>query len=168
MLRTDNGREFTAQEFAVYCVDEGIERHYTASYSPQQNGVVERQNQAVVAMARALLKQRSLSAWYWGEAVVPVFHLLNRVPTKSLQGKTPYEAWHSKTPAVGHLRTFGSVAYTKDLAQLKKLDDRSRPGIFIGYPDGTKAYLVLDPATQRVRVSQDVIFDESQLGLGED
>ena len=42
VLRTNNGREFTATEFAVYCADEGIQRHFSAPYSPQQNGVVER------------------------------------------------------------------------------------------------------------------------------
>jgi hypothetical protein len=40
-------------------------------------------------------------------------HLLNRSPTKSLQGKTSYKAWHGRTPAVGHLRTFGCLAYIK-------------------------------------------------------
>jgi hypothetical protein len=104
-------------ESAAYCADEGIKRHYTAPYSPQQNGVVERRNQTVVAMARALLKQRGLPARFWREAVVTAVHLLNRAPTKSLQGnqaptkslqgKTPYEAWH-KPPAVGHLRTSGA------------------------------------------------------------
>jgi hypothetical protein len=43
-----------------------------------------------------------------------VIHLLNRSPTRSLQGKTPYEAWHGCTPAVSYLKTFGCVAYTKD------------------------------------------------------
>jgi transposase InsO family protein len=55
-LCTYNGREFTVAEFAAYCVEEGIERHYSAPYSPQQNGVMERRNQTVVAMAQALLK----------------------------------------------------------------------------------------------------------------
>ena len=66
VLRTDNGGEFTAAEFASYCADEGIQRHYSAPYSPQQNGVVERRNQTVVGMARALLKQRGMPAVFWG------------------------------------------------------------------------------------------------------
>jgi transposase InsO family protein len=44
VLRTNNGGEFTAAEFVSYCVDEGVQRHYSASYSPQQNGGVERRN----------------------------------------------------------------------------------------------------------------------------
>jgi hypothetical protein len=43
-------------------------------------------------------------------------HLLNRLPTRSLQGKTPYEAWHRRTPVVSYQKIFGYVAYTKDLA----------------------------------------------------
>jgi hypothetical protein len=30
VLRTDNGGEFTAAEFASYCADEGVQRHYTS------------------------------------------------------------------------------------------------------------------------------------------
>ena len=79
VLRTDNGREFTAAEFADYCADKGITRHYSAPYSPQQNGVVERRNQTVVATVRALLKQRAMPAKFWGEAVAvaTAVHLLN-------------------------------------------------------------------------------------------
>jgi transposase InsO family protein len=62
VLRTDNGDEFTAAEFASYCADGGVQRHYSAPYNPQQSGVVERRNQMVVGMARALLKQRGMSA----------------------------------------------------------------------------------------------------------
>jgi transposase InsO family protein len=58
--RTDNGGEFTTAEFTAYCADKGITRHFSAPYTPQQNGVVERQNQTMVAMARALLKQRRM------------------------------------------------------------------------------------------------------------
>jgi transposase InsO family protein len=34
VLRTDNGGEFTTTEFTVYCMDEGVQRHYSAPYSP--------------------------------------------------------------------------------------------------------------------------------------
>jgi transposase InsO family protein len=44
VLRTDNGGKFTAAEFVSYCTDEGVQRHYSAPYSPQQNGIIERHN----------------------------------------------------------------------------------------------------------------------------
>jgi transposase InsO family protein len=56
VLRTNNGGEFTAAEFTSYCTDEGVQRHYSAPYNTQQNDIIERCNQTVVGMARALLK----------------------------------------------------------------------------------------------------------------
>jgi len=94
----------------------------------------------MVGMARALLKQRGMPAKFWGEAVVTADHQLNRSPTKSLQGMTPYEAWYGRAPAVAHLRVFGCLCFVKELNQVRKLDDRSRPGVFLGYADGAKAY----------------------------
>jgi transposase InsO family protein len=96
VLRTDNGGEFTTAEFATYCAGEGITRHFSVPYTPQQNGVVEQRNQTVVAMARALLKQRRMPAKFWGEAVVTAVYLQNWLLTKSLVGRTPYEAWQRR------------------------------------------------------------------------
>jgi transposase InsO family protein len=162
VLRTDNGSEFTAAEFASYCADEGVQCHYFASYSPQQNGIVEQRNQTVVGMAWALLKQRGMSAVFWGEAVVTAVYILNRLPTKALNGRTPYEAWHGRKPAVSHLRVFGCLTFNKELGHIGKLDNRSTPGVFIGYAEGLKAYRILDPGTQRVRTTRDVVFDEGR------
>jgi len=121
VLRTDNGGEFTCSELTEYFAMEGVKRHFSAPHSPQQNGIVEWRNQTVVATARALLKQRGMPARFLGEAVVTAVHLLNRSPTKSLQGMTPYEAWHGRAPSVAHLRVFGCVASTHDLVQLHKV-----------------------------------------------
>ena len=116
----------------------------------------------VVGMAQALLKQRGMPTVFWGEAVVTAVYILNRSPTKALNGKTPYEAWHGRKPAVSHLRVFGCLAFVKELSHIGKLDDRSTPGVFIGYAEGSKAYRILDPGTQRVRTARDVVFDEGR------
>jgi hypothetical protein len=138
VLRTDNGGEFTAVEFATYYADEGVTRHFSVPYTPQQNGVVEWRNQTVVAMARALLKQRGMLAEFWREAVVTAVYLQNRLTTKSLVGRMPYEAWHSR-----------------------KLADRSYAGIFIGYIEGAKAYRILDPVARQVCSARDVALDDA-------
>lgn len=41
-FRIDRGGESCSKNFVIYCEAAGIQRHYTAPYSPQQNGVVER------------------------------------------------------------------------------------------------------------------------------
>jgi transposase InsO family protein len=161
-LRTDRGGEFTSKEFMEYCAADGVHRQLTAPYSPQQNGVVERRNAMVAGTARCLLKAKGLPAWFWGEAVNTAVYLLNRVPTKAVEGKTPFEAWYGKKPAVHHLKTFRCIVYVKNTTpHLKKMEDRGRKMIFVAYERGSKAYRAYDPATKRVHVTRDVVFDES-------
>lgn len=102
------------------------------------------------------------SPWYvLGEAVNAAVYILNRTTTKGTGGKTSYELWNGAAPSVHHLRTFGCVAHVKIVGtHLKKLDDRSKPMVFVGYEPGSKAYHVYDPTSRRVHASRDVIFDE--------
>ena len=60
VLRTDRGGEFTSMKFATYYSDQGVVRHHTVPYSPQRNGVVKRQNQTVVGMARSMMKAKGM------------------------------------------------------------------------------------------------------------
>jgi transposase InsO family protein len=90
VLRTDRGGEFTSIEFGLYCANEGVACQLIAPYSPQQNGVVEHRNQTVVAMARCMMKAKSMPGEFWGEAVTTAVFILNRSPTKSVADKTPY------------------------------------------------------------------------------
>jgi hypothetical protein len=160
-FRTDRGGEFNSGVFTVYCNEHGIKHNTTAPWTPQQNGVVERRNQSVVEMARCLLKSMKVPGCFWGEAVMVAVYLLNRAPTKSLNGKTPYEAWFGKKPGVHHLRTFGCMAYAKKLGPgVSKLSDRSIPGVFLGYEPGSKAYRIYDPVNRKLIISRDVLFDE--------
>jgi hypothetical protein len=92
--------------------------------------------------------------------VVTAVYILNRSPTKALNGRTLYEVWHGHKPAVSHLRVFGCLAFGKELGHISKLDNRSTLGVFIGYAEGLKAYRILDLGTQRVRTTRDVVFDE--------
>jgi hypothetical protein len=125
--------------------------------------VVERRNGTAVATARSLLKAKDLLAWFWGEAVNTTIYLLNRAPTKVVQGMTPFEAWYGKKLVVDHLKVFGCIAYVRNTKpHLKKLDDRGggRKMIFVGYERGTKAYMAYDHVTKRVHVTRDIVFDE--------
>jgi hypothetical protein len=94
--------------------------------------------------------------------VVTAVYILNRSPTKALNSRTPLEVWHGRKPAVSHLRVFGCLASTKEFGHIGKLNDRSTSGVFIGYTEGSKAYRILDPVTQRVRTACDVVFDEGR------
>jgi hypothetical protein len=76
---------------------------------------------------------------------------------------TPYQAWHGKKPPVHFLKVFGCVAYIKKTRpHLGKLDDHGVKVVFIGYQDGSKAYRFYDPIAERVHVSRNAIFAESE------
>jgi hypothetical protein len=80
---------------------------------------------------------------------------------KGSDGRTPYELWTWTIHAVSHLRTFGCIAHVKvSTPNLKKLLDRSKRMIFVGYEPGSSAYKCYDLVSRRVCVSRDVIFDE--------
>ena len=70
--------------------------------------------------------------------MVSTIYILNRSPTKALDGRMPYEAWHGRKPAVSHLRVFGCLAFAKELCHISKLDGRSTPGVFIGYAEARR------------------------------
>lgn len=152
-----------SNEFKAYCEDNGIERHFTAPYTPQQNGVVERRNRTVVEMTRCFLKEMGLPATLWGEAVRHSVYVLNRLPTRALSNQTPYEAWTGKKPNLGHIRVFGCLTHMKiPDVHTKKLDDRSMQVFNLGREPGTKAYRVYDPVSKRIYVSRDVVFEETK------
>jgi hypothetical protein len=132
-------------------------------YSPPQNGVVDRRNGTVVGAGRSILKAKGLSNWLWGEAVLTVVYILNRTPTRSVEGATPFELWFGKKHTVQNLHTFGCIAYVKNTRpNLCKLEDRGRKMIFIGYVQGTKAYRFYDPVLKSAHVSRDVVLDEAR------
>jgi hypothetical protein len=88
-----------------------------------------------------------------------VVYLLNRVPCKPVEGKTPFKCWYGKKPAVHHLKMFGCIVYVTK-PNMKKLEDHGWKMIFVGYDKGSKAFRAYDPITKRVTITHDVIFDE--------
>ena len=54
-FRSDNGGEFTSNEFKELCKDSRIKRELSTPYNPQQNGIAERKNKTIMEAARAML-----------------------------------------------------------------------------------------------------------------
>ncbi|GJR08666.1 zinc finger, CCHC-type containing protein [Tanacetum coccineum] len=128
-----------------------------------QNGVVERKNRTVLSTTRSMKKAMKLPLTFWAEAVKHALYILNRVPTRALVDKTPYEASYNRKPNLEHLRIFGCTTYAKiTIPHLKKLDDRSIPIIYLGVEEGSKACRLYDPKGKRKHVSRDVRFMETK------
>ncbi|KAL4312146.1 hypothetical protein GQ457_01G025590 [Hibiscus cannabinus] len=65
LLRFDNGKEYTSDNFNAFCKEAGIEHQLTAPYSPQQNGVSERRNKYILKMTRCMLHEMNLPKKFW-------------------------------------------------------------------------------------------------------
>ncbi|KAK5666830.1 hypothetical protein QVD99_8733 [Batrachochytrium dendrobatidis] len=161
-IRSDNGGEFTSNEFKAYLASKGIGHQLTAPYNPQQNGVAERKNRAIVNAVRSMLSDSGLPRTFWAEAATTATYLQNRTPHTAIGGRTPYELWTGNVPAIPHLRVFGCLAHALlPTNLLKKLDARTNRCVMLGYKAGTKAYRVYDMNSKRVVTSRDVTFDEN-------
>ncbi|KAK1644078.1 hypothetical protein QYE76_061883 [Lolium multiflorum] len=89
-IRTDNGTEFKNYTMQEFVDDEGIKHEFSAPYTPQQNGVVERKNRTIIEMARTMLSEFNSPHNFWGEAISTAVHYSNRLFLRPLHNKTPY------------------------------------------------------------------------------
>ncbi|GKA54317.1 retrovirus-related pol polyprotein from transposon TNT 1-94 [Tanacetum coccineum] len=68
-IRTDNGTEFVNQTLREYYEKVGFSHETSVARSPQQNGVVERQNRTLIEAARTMLIYAKAPLFLWAEAV---------------------------------------------------------------------------------------------------
>jgi hypothetical protein len=109
-----------------------------------------------------------MSLKFWDEAFLAVTHLINRLPSKVTNDKTPFERLFNKKPYYSFLRTFGCACWLHlRLYNSQKLQFRSKQCIFLGYSNMHKGYKCLDVSTGRVYISHDVIFDEENFPFSE-
>lgn len=106
---------------------------------------------------------RKVPKIFWAEAVNWTFYILNRCPTHSVMDVTPQEAWSGIKPSVKHLRVWGSLAHAHIPDEKRgKLDDKSLTCVMLGFSDESKGYRLYNPATKKIIVSKDVVFEETE------
>jgi hypothetical protein len=125
-----------------YFAELGVQCELTTSYMPQQNGVIERQNQIMVGTVRSMLKAKELPRIFWGEAVTAAVYALNHTLTRGNGGRTPTSYGWATCWSCTTCARFKCVVHMKTTYYLKKLDNHSKPTIFVGYKPGSKAYRV--------------------------
>ena len=110
-IRSDNGKEFDNTNIEEYCDEVGIKHEFSSTYTPLQNGVVERKNRTLITLARTMLDEYNTSEKMWAEAINTACYASNRLfPHKFLE-KTPYELLNGKKPDVSFFRVFECKCY---------------------------------------------------------
>jgi len=133
-LRSDQGGEFTSDEFFDFCEEHGIKRQFSTTRTHQQNGVVERMKTTVQQMACAMLDESGTPATFWGEFAFAAVTILKQANVRVNNTQTPHELWYGKTPTVKYFKIFGSKCYIKRTDEkLGKFEPRADGGILLGY-----------------------------------
>jgi transposase InsO family protein len=108
-IRSDNGSEFKNLQVVEYLEEEGIKYEFSAPYTPQQNGVVERKNRTLIDMARTMLGEFKTPERFWSKVVNTACHAINRLYLHRLLKKTSYELLTGNKPNVSYFRVFGRI-----------------------------------------------------------
>nr|GEX28254.1 putative ribonuclease H-like domain-containing protein [Tanacetum cinerariifolium] len=161
-VRCDNDGEFTSNRMLSFYIEHGLFLETTCPHTPQQNGVVERKHCHLLETVRALKFEAKLSSKFWGECIMTAAHIINRLPSKTIRNKAPYEIIYDQKPNYEFLKVFGCLAYYRSTEMRgDKFEERGRPGVFLGYQLGKKGYKVYDVKYGKIVVSRDVRFFEN-------
>ena len=94
--------------------------HHSVPYTPQQNGMAKRKSKALKDMETYMIEAKDLNLKIWDGAKNCVSYIQNIYPHKSVDGKTPYEAWFGHKPNISHLEIFGSRAWDRIPSEKRK------------------------------------------------
>ena len=161
VFKTDNGREFKNSKLDYYLKKEGVTHEFSAPYTHEQNGIIERYNRTILDGTRALLYNSGLPNTFWGEAAITAVYLYNRTPHSKLDFKTPYEAKNGIKPNLEHIKVFSSLVYYKNKGlNIKKLANKAKKGILVGI--GPNIYKIYDPSTRNTTWVRDLVILEDK------
>ena len=160
---TDNGSQYVNKDMDMFLLQKNIKHQRTTPYSSQQNGLAERRNLTIMSMARCVLIESNLPYEYWPFAVRYAVYTMNRLPTKAINWKTPYEIWMKHKPRIDYLRPFGCVAYAHINKNLRtSLEPTSTSCIFLGYAQYQKGFVLEQNHDRKIVIRRDVTFDENK------
>ncbi|KAI3505818.1 hypothetical protein L1887_28103 [Cichorium endivia] len=163
-VHSDNGSEFKNQTLDGFLKAKGITHNFSAPYTPQQNGVVERRNRSLCEAARTMLNFANLPMYFWAEAISTACFTQNRSYIHKRFHITPYEVLNRRKPNVKFLHIFGCRCFILNLKDhLTKFNDKSEEGIFLGYSQDSKAYRVMNKRTRKIEETFNLSFDDFYL-----
>ena len=162
VLRSDNGTEYMSHNMSQYLSIHGILHQTTCVGTPQQNGVAERKNRDLLEKTRSLMFHMNVPKKFWSQGVLTATYLINRLPSKVLAFKSPYETLKGRRIDLSHLKVFGSTCFVHNQPfHRDKLDPRATKCVFMGYSSTQKGYKCYNPITRKLMVSRDVRFEET-------
>ena len=68
-IRSDHGDAFQNESFEKFYEENGIHHNFSAPWTLQQNGVMERKNRSLKEGARTFLNETKLPKYFWADIV---------------------------------------------------------------------------------------------------
>ncbi|KAJ0683430.1 putative RNA-directed DNA polymerase [Helianthus annuus] len=161
IFRSDNGTEFVNNNMHMFCKAKGILHQTSCSYTPQQNGVVERKHRHLLNTARALMFQSGVPLRFWSDCILTAVYLINRLPSSVLNSKSPFEVMFGFKPSLSHLRNFGCLCFSTVLNDPDKFAFHADKCVFLGYSSVKKGYKLWSLDSKKIYFSRDVKFYET-------
>lgn len=160
MIQTDNGTEFINSNLENFLLDKGILHEKVATYTPEQNGSVERANRTIIQGIRTLLSDSKLPEELWAEAAGSIVYTTNRLLSPRCKDKTRFELYWQRKPDVSNLQPFGKQALTLIPKPKRdgKLAEKSKTCFMVGYTERSNTYRLYDPENGSILISCDVKF----------
>nr|GFB70054.1 hypothetical protein [Tanacetum cinerariifolium] len=144
----------------AYFAAEGILHQTSVARTPEQNGIVERQNRTFVEAARTMLSAAKVPLFFWAEAIATSRFTQNRSLVIPRHKKTPYHIINDRKSSVKFFHIFGSLCYiVKDDENLDKMKEKGNACIFMGYSTQSRAYRVFNKRTRLIMETIHVNFD---------
>ncbi|GJR78876.1 retrovirus-related pol polyprotein from transposon TNT 1-94 [Tanacetum coccineum] len=149
-VRTNKGIEFLTKTLHAYFKEEVIDHQTSIARTPEQNGVVERQNHTLIEAARIMLSASKLPLFFWAAAIATACYTQDR----SL-------IINDRKQTLKHLHIFGcNSSMTRDGENLDKMKEKGNPCIFVGYSTKSKRYRVYNKRTKLIFETIHINFNE--------
>ncbi|GKB01273.1 retrovirus-related pol polyprotein from transposon TNT 1-94 [Tanacetum coccineum] len=119
-IRTDNGTEFRNSKLESFCDEKGISHNFSSPYTPEQNGVAERNSRTFIEANRTMLNgkfdAKADDGYFLGYYFVSkAFRVFN---TRRQQVEETYHVTFDKS--------MESIKFTNTSADEIRIDDSSR------------------------------------------
>jgi hypothetical protein len=160
-IHGDNRTEFRNASFDQFCLEHGVDQHFSTPCVPQQNGVIERKNHTLVEMTRTMLDKHKTPRRFWPDDISTACYILNRIFLCSIIHLTPFDLRFGRKSSISHLRFFGCKCFVLKHGNLNKFESHSSDNILLGYTPNGRSYRVFNLETNTVVESCDMTFDET-------
>jgi hypothetical protein len=155
---------YTDKLLKEFCLLNQIKLQTSPPYHHASNGLAERAVQTIMDKTRTIMLANYAPVKYWEEAISTAVYLLNRIPLKKLNWKTPFQLVYNEIPDISHLVPFyskGVYHVTKD--EVKNVfSSRAIECWMVGYYElGKNQYYVLEK-NGKITNRRNCVFDEIQ------